>query len=110
MSYLERTLDKILFVDNIQEGEISTVISILPVIVIVLFFFGVYAFVSRMVKGEKDQKVLKTIMKNDGTVEQQLSILSREESNLSWNDLNKFSWSDLSKMREDSNYGKLCLM
>ena len=104
MSYLERTLDKILFVDNIQEGEMSTVISILPVIVIVLFFFGVYVFVSRMVKGEKDQKVLKTIMKNDGTVEQQLSILSREESNLSWNDLNKFSWGDLRKMRDDPSY------
>jgi len=37
-------------------------------------------------------------------LEQQLSILSREESNLSWNDLNKFSWSDLRKMRDDPSY------
>jgi len=79
MSYLERTLDKILFVDNMQEGEISTVISILPVIVIVLFFFGVYVFVSRMVKGEKDQKVLKTIMKNDGTGTTVVYFVSRRE-------------------------------
>jgi hypothetical protein len=104
MSYLERVIDKILIVDNIQDKEVSSVISILPIMVIVLFFFGIFAFVSHMVKGEKEQKVLKTIIRRDGTVENQLSVLSKEEENLSWNDLNKFSRSDLNKMRNDPNY------
>jgi len=104
MNYLERVIDKILIVDNnIQDKEVSSVISILPIMVIVLFFFGIFAFVSHMVRGEKEQKVLKTIIRRDGTVENQ-STLSKEEENLSWNDLNKFSWSDLNKMREDPDY------
>lgn len=105
MNYLERVIDKILIVDNnMQDKEASSVISILPIMVIALFFFGIFAFVSHMVRGEKEQKVLKTIIRRDGTVENQLSTLSKEEENLSWNDLNKFSWSDLNKMREDPNY------
>jgi hypothetical protein len=84
MSYLERVIDKILIVDNIQDKEVSSVISILPIMVIVLFFFGIFAFVSHMVKGEKEQKVLKTIIRRDGTVENQLSVLSKEEENLSF--------------------------
>lgn len=104
MNYLERVIDKILIVDNIQDKEVSSVISILPIMVIVLVFFGIFAFVSHMVKGEKEQKVLKTIIKSDGTVENQLSTLSKEEENLSWNGLNKFSRSDLNKMKDDSNY------